>query len=94
MRLCFSDATALVDGRVLFTAVAEGGEDTYYDGACAGSGIGVLDRDGGLAGWDALTPAHKVEGIEAHEAEGGLIILLVADPDDPSAPSPLLSARL
>ena len=94
VRLCFSDATALADGRVLFTAVAEGGEDTYLDGDCAGAGVGVLDPEGEPAGWEPLEPAYKVEGIEAHARDEGDVILLVADDDDPESPSPLLEAPL
>ncbi len=94
VRLCFSDATALRDGRVLFTAVAEGGEDTYHDGECAGSGIGVLDPDGDIARWEPLDPPVKVEGIEAHIDGDEMRILLVGDPDDSTKPSPLLTARL
>ena len=93
VRLCFSDATALPDGRVLFTAVAEGGEDTYHDGECVGAGIGVLDPDGEIARWEALDPPVKVEGIEAHPDGDELRILLVGDPDDAERPSPLLAAR-
>jgi len=94
VRLCFSDATALEDGRVLFTAVAESGEDTYLDGDCAGAGVGVLDLDGEPAGWEPLDPAYKVEGIEVHARDEGVVILLVADDDDPGSPSPLLEAPL
>jgi hypothetical protein len=94
IRLCFSDATSLADGRVLFTAVAEAGDDTYLDGALMGAGVGVLTAGGRLGDWHALDPPAKVEGIEAHEAHDGLRVLLVADADDPSKPSPLLSGRL
>ena len=94
MRLCFSDATALPSGHVLFTAVAEGGEHTYHDGECVGSGIGVLDPEGDVARWESLDPPLKVEGIEAHPDDDGMRILLVGDPDDPGTPSSLLAARL
>ena len=94
VRLCFSDATGLDDGRVLFTAVAEGGEDTYHDGECAGAGVGVLDPEGEPAGWEQVEPTYKVEGIEVHTRDEGAVILLVADADDPGSPSPLLAAPL
>lgn len=95
VRLCFSDATALRDGRVVFTAVAEAGDDTYRDGACAGSGVGLLGRDGEPAGWEPLDPPLKVEGVEAHVTAGGRAeLLMVADADDPGSPSPLLAAPL
>lgn len=93
VRLCFSDATALDDGRVLFTAVAESGDHTYHDGACAGAAVGVLQRDGTVGWVRPLDPPAKVEGIEAHPQEGGVEVLMVADPDDPGSPAPLLAAR-
>jgi hypothetical protein len=94
VRLCFSDATALPDGSILFTAVAEGGDDTYHDGQCVGSGIGMLDAAGELAGFDRLDPGFKVEGVEAHHDGSETVVLLVADADDPSSPSVLLGAPL
>ena len=94
VRLCFSDATALGDGRVLFTAVAEGGDDTYHDGACAGAAVGMLDARGEVAWMLPLDPSAKVEGIEAHRAGDTIEILMVADPDDPGQAAPLLQAGL
>lgn len=94
VRLCFSDATALDDGRVLFTAVAEGGDDTYHDGACAGAAVGVLQQDGEIGWVRPLDPPAKVEGIEAHTRADHVEVLMVADPDDSSSPAPLLATRL
>ena len=54
----------------------------------------MLDAGGEIAGWQPLEPALKVEGIEAHEGDEGVVILLVADADDPGSPSPLLEAPL
>ena len=94
VRLCFSDATAIGDAGVLFSAVAEAGEDTYRDGLCAGAAVGVLRPDGELGWIRPLDPPAKVEGIEAHHAGTGLDLLMVADPDDPTTPAPLLAVRL
>jgi hypothetical protein len=94
VRLCFSDATSLPDGRVVFTAVAETGEDTYRDGGCAGAGVGVLSDAGDVVRWEALDPPAKVEGIDAELDEEAVDAFLVADADDPGAPSPLLRVRL
>jgi hypothetical protein len=94
VRLCFSDATALPDGDVLFTAVAEGGEDTYHDGPCAGAAVGLLGRDGEPAWIRPLDPPAKVEGIEAHARGAHVEVLMVADADDPGVPAPLLGASL
>jgi hypothetical protein len=93
VRLCFSDATAVGED-VLFTAVAEGGRDTYRDGFCAGSAVGMLRPDGEVAWIQPLDPPAKVEGIEAHRAGGRIELLMVADPDDRGRPAPLLAARL
>ena len=95
VRLCFSDAASLPDDRVVFSAVAEAGEDTYLDGACVAAGVGVLDASGNLAAYEPVEPIWKVEGVEAHSGDGGGIeLLLVADADDPAKPSPLLAATL
>ena len=94
VRLCFSDATALADGRVLFTAVAESGDDTYLDGSCAGAAVGMLDARGEVGWLRPLDPPAKVEGVEAHHAGAQIELLMVADPDDAAAPAPLLAARV
>jgi hypothetical protein len=94
VRMCFSDATATGDGGVLFSAVAEAGEDTYRDGLCAGAAIGMLRPDRELDWIRPLEPPVKVEGIEVHRAGSNLELLMVADPDDPDSPAPLLAARV
>ena len=94
VRLAFSDAAALADGRIVYSAVAEGGDDTFHDGHCAGAGVGIIEADGELGHWEPLEPAAKVEGIEARLDGRELRLLMVADADDPGRPSPLLSARL
>jgi hypothetical protein len=94
VRMCFSDATAAGDAGVLFSAVAEAGDDTYRDGLCAGAAIGMLRPDWELDWIRPLEPPVKVEGIEAHRAGSDLDLLMVADPDDPDSPAPLLAARL
>jgi hypothetical protein len=94
VRLCFTDATGLHDGRVLFTAVAERGEDTYNDGECVASGVGLIDAQGNLTRWSPLDPALKVEGIEARCDGDRIMLLLVADADDAGTPSFLYGAPL
>lgn len=94
VRLAFSDAAALPDGRVVYSAVAEAGDDTFHDGHCAGAGIGVVERDGTLGRFDPLEPASKVEGVEAHAEGAAIDLLMVADADDPGRPAPLLAARV
>ena len=94
VRLCFSDATALPDSGVLFTAVAEGGDDTYHDGLCTGAAVGLLTAACDLDWIRPLAPTAKVEGIEAHRTRAGTELLLVADADDPDSPAPLLTVLL
>ena len=94
VRLAFTDAAALPDGRIVYTAVAEGGDDTYHDGGCAGAGVGIIDEQGNKQRWEPLDPPAKVEGVEARLDGDGIELLMVADADDPGSPSPLLSARL
>lgn len=90
--LTFSDLAPLSGGRVAYCAVAEAGGSTYHDGACVGAAIGTLVPGEKLEGDPVpLSEPHKVEGL-ADAGEGRL--LLVADPDDPSRPSPLFEARL
>ena len=92
--LCFSDAAALPDGRLVFTAIAEDTADSYEDGQCMGSAIGVLDADGALALLKPLKGCPKVEGVEVLAAGEGIELLLVTDADDEQVPSLLLAARL
>ncbi len=69
---------------MLFSAVAESGDDTYHDGLCAGAAIGMLRPDGELDWIRPLDPPAKVEGLEVDRAGSDLALLMVADPDDPA----------
>ncbi len=89
--LCFSDAAPLPDGRLVFSAVAE---DPDRDGALVGAALGIIGADGEVRSLEPVEPAAKVEGVEAALTPDGIDLLLVADADDPSRPSPLLAARL
>jgi hypothetical protein len=92
--LCFSDAAALPDGSVIFTAIAENSSDSYADGPCAGAAIGITNRDGKLCYLERVDPGYKVEGIEA-VGEGRTIRLkLVTDADDVNVPAWLLTAEI
>ena len=93
--LGFTDASPLPDGRIVFSAAAEATANTYDDGACLGSAIGVLDADGHVLFVELLDTTTKIEGVHATLAEdGGLDLLLVADADDPHVPSPLFAAHV
>jgi hypothetical protein len=95
--LGFTDASPLPDGRLVFVAAAEAGADTYEDGACAGSAVGILSADGapGLVRLVRVATRAKLEGVHAEVgAAGALQLLLVADADDPAIPSDLFAATL
>jgi hypothetical protein len=90
--LCFTDGAALPDGTMVFTAVAEGGDDNYNDGACAGAAVGIVGKE--LQCLYRLDWPHKVEGVNAR-VEGNVIrLLLVTDADDFEIPAALFSATI
>lgn len=92
--LCFTDGAALPDGGWVFCAAAEATEDSYLDGPCRGSAVGVVAADGRLLGVWPLSLRCKAEGIAATVANGVLQLLLVTDPDDRDEPALLLSASV
>lgn len=91
VRLGFSDASALPDGRIAFSAVAERTDNPYDDGECAGSAVGILEADDSTKVIGRIE-GHKVEGIHARVTGSRLELLMVTDADDPNRPSPLLRA--
>ncbi|WP_141331848.1 hypothetical protein [Myxococcus sp. AB025B] len=94
VRLSFTDASPLPDGRMIFTATAEASPDTYSDGAVAGSAVGLLAPDGTPLFLDVVDAKVKLEGVDARVEGGRVHLLLVADADDPSVAAPLLEAVL
>lgn len=102
VRLCFTDAATLPDGRVAFVAAAEASPDAVRDGEVLGCRFGVI------AGDDVLTcdvtdaggePSRlKIEGLEpaaSGDAEGGLRRFWVAvDMDRPDQPAMLGDLRV
>jgi hypothetical protein len=92
--LCFTDAAALPNGDMVFTAVAEDTDDTYKDGPCAAAAIGIVDDEGRLRRLLRLDAPLKIEGVDAR-ADGDVIrLLLVTDADDPGIPGTLFSATI
>ena len=83
VELCFSDATPLGDGLVVFTASAE--DD---DGAIHGSVIGLIDPGGDVRRLRRIDRKWKVEGVHATTDTGVLDLLFVCDQDEPDTPSP------
>ena len=93
-RLSFSDATALTDDLVVFTASAEGGGSSYDDGHIHGSVVGTIDSDGEITRLRTIDRKWKVEGVHASLDAGVIDFVFVCDQDKPEEPSPLLSATM
>ena len=92
--LCFTDAAALPDGSMVFTAVAENTDDAYDDGACGSAAVGVTDCAGRLLHIQPLALPHKVEGVDARQEGDVIRLLLVTDADDADIPAGLFSATI
>lgn len=95
--LAFSDVDALPDGRLVFTATAEGIPGTDREDDQAGSAIGVLDSGGELAYFEMIDdPAIALEGVDARLSEDSdsIDVLLCQDADDPDVASPLYRASI
>jgi hypothetical protein len=96
--LGFTDAVALDDGTVVFTAAAEDSPDAVEDGAVGGSAIGVIDARGAvrwtrIADADGGPLADKAEGIALAAADGARV-WVVTDADDPGRPAELCEVEL
>ncbi len=91
---CFTDAAALPDGEMVFTAVAENTDDSYNDGPCAAAVVGLVDGEGYVRRLSRLASPHKVEGVDARVVDNAIKLLLVTDADDPDVPAALFSATM
>ncbi len=94
VKLGFTDAAALPDGGWVFSAVAENTADSFADGQCSGSAVGVVNAGGDLQAIHRLGPRTKVEGIAVRVDDDGMTLCMVTDADDPAQSSWLLRARL
>ncbi len=92
--LSFTDGAGLSDGRIVFSAVAENTEDSYFDGPCLGAVIGIIGTDGHVETMLRLEPTEKVEGIHAIVEGDRISLLLVTDTDDAEVPAKLLGAEI
>lgn len=85
--LGFTDGAPWPGRGWVFSAVAEDTEDSYNDGACAGTVLGWVAPDGRLLHVEPVAGAPKIEGIAPL---GAARILAVTDADDPAQASRLL----
>ncbi len=92
--LGLTDGTALQGGAWAFSAVAENTDDSYQDGACVGSAIGIVEPDGKVRQLYRLAGAPKVEGIAVQVVGSEWVFTLVTDPDDPHIPAQLLQTHV
>jgi hypothetical protein len=93
VQLCFSDAAALPNGGMLFTAAAENTDDSYLDGACAGNAVGILDKHMRLRFIEELDTKQKIEGVSANLTATKIQLQMVSDADDPAQPAQWLTAE-
>lgn len=87
----FTDAAALPNGDIVFSAVAEDTDDSYNDGKCVGAALGLLDVSGEILWLRPLAHPHKIEGIDVQREDNDLKILMVTDADDIAHPAKLLA---
>jgi hypothetical protein len=102
VRLGFTDAAALPDGRLAFVAVAEASPDTVRDGEVVGCRFGVITSDDVLV--CDVTDARgepsrlKLEGLEPDVASGAhgepLRLYVAVDMDRPEHPAMLGELRV
>lgn len=90
----FTDAAALPNGNMVFSAVAEDTEDAIRDGPCVGAAIGIADNNGNLRSLHRLDRPYKIEGIHAQLDENRLDLLLVTDADNAEIPAVLFSTTM
>ncbi|HLL17228.1 MAG TPA: hypothetical protein VK439_00455, partial [Rubrivivax sp.] len=96
--LSFTDGTALHGDSGdfwIFSAASEDTSDSYNDGVCLGSVIGVVDgRTGRVVQQARLATLCKVEGTALAGDGDHRQLLLVTDADDRCEPAKLLSCTL
>lgn len=90
---CFTDITALPNGELIFTAVAENTKDNYLDGTCLGSAIGILNHNREIYFLKHIHPSYKIEGIHAELTGDRIHALLVTDDDNPAIAASVLHAN-
>ena len=94
VQLSLTDGAGLGHGAWAFCAVAENTADSFHDGPCAGSVVGVVEPDGNVRRVHRLSGNPKVEGIAVQAAGRELGLILVTDADDPAKASQLLRVTM
>ena len=94
VQLSLTDGAGLGHGAWTFCAVAENTADSFHDGPCAGSVVGVVGVDGSLRRMERLQGNPKVEGIAVQAVGHALVLTLVTDADDPATASQWLRVRM
>ena len=89
--LSVTDACLLDDGAILVSTVAEATDNSYADGALAGSALVLLDTQFGVIAIEEMQPKIKVEGLSGHYVAGGIELLCVTDADNPAKAAGLYS---
>jgi hypothetical protein len=87
--LSFTDAT-IYNNNILFLAVAEATESTYFDGEYKGSVLGKMNLNGDVISMREILIPSKPEGIALNLNH----LYLVTDDDDRAKPSRLYFAEL
>lgn len=92
--LSLTDGCSLPGGAWAFSAVAENTKDSYHDGPCLASAVGIVNAHNQVVRLHHLQGAPKVEGIASHMRGNQLVLTLVTDADDPATASQLLQVEL
>ena len=92
--LSITDACSLPGGAWAFSAVAENTKDSYHDGPCVASALGIVNARNQVVQLHRLQGSPKVEGISGLVSHNQLTLTLVTDPDDPATASQLLQVKL
>ena len=92
--LSFTDGAALDHGAWAFCAVAENTADSFQDGACVGSAVGVVAPDGQVTQMQRLWGAPKVEGLATQAKGRELSLTMVTDADNPDIAAQLLCVSM
>lgn len=93
--LGFTDAICLDEENILFLAAAEDTDDSYQDGKCFGSAIGLMNANGACKGFLEIEGKQKFEGLCVSTRNKNMIeLFLTADTDDEKKPSALYLVSL